>query len=469
MRIFLSGGEKGSHRNILRDNEVQRIALNVTQYAMPKRKEVDLKQLLGGAEVLVYTSEEDEDMGKLDEFIRANYDDISFVVVPPGYSGDWLGDKMLPLWNDGDDLERLAHLCQKYGRVAISDKALSAKSLPRIRQLQQRWGCTMVALTSKVDMLEAIEWDVAVVTSWTSVIRYGETQVWDGHGLKRYPAQKKESARRANRQAIVRLGIDYDAVMEDDVKEVANLAVRSWLAWESGAYNPDGEVAEVDAEGSESGQVIATTAVTPVTANLRNGGSLIATAPANSRGESGRQLLPVLGIEVVQEVEHEGDDDQGIPNTPEPVLTYNSSGIRQCDSCYLAAKCPRFEEHAECAYEIPISIKTKTQLRAVMRALLEMQSNRIMFAAFSEQLEGQGIDPVLSKELDRFFDMTEKMKRIEDTSSLVEFEIKAKGEAGVLSRIFGPKVGEKAASLPAPISSQALEQAIIDADIVDDR
>lgn len=472
MKIALSGGEKGTYRNILVENNAPHIALNLTQLSIPKTKVLNLKELLGGADVYVYTSDEDEDVNRFDEFIREHLDEIDLIIGRPDYDGAWIGPKYVPLWNDAKDEERLAYLCEKFGRVAVSDRALNARTVMRLRQLQQRWGCTLVALTSKVDMIEAVTWDTVIVSSWTSVVRYGETQIWDGHGLRRYPAQKKESSRKKHRADIVRLGLDFDSIIEDDVKEVAKLAVLSWQEWEkstfgTSAYHPSEEDDETEFEEGETGKVVDITDYRPVLANTGSEGTSIAIRRRDDGGENGRELLPVMGMETVIAVGTQDDETLEIAPKRENVVRYQTSGIRNCDSCYLAPRCPRFEPHAECAYELPVEMKTKEQLRAVLRAMLEMQTSRILFASFAEQLEGQGIDPVLSKELDRLFELTERFKNIEDTRDLVRFEMEARAGAGVLSRIFGSKVGEAQNQLSEPLPQKAIDQVIIDAEVVD--
>jgi hypothetical protein len=479
MKIAMSGGEKGTYRNILVENSAPHIALNITQFSIPKRKELNLKELLNNAEVYVYTSDEDEDVHRFDQFVRDYIDQIDMVIGRPDYDGTWVGEKYVPLWNDPKDEERLAHLCQKYGRVAISDRALNPRTLMRIKQLQQRWGCTLVALTSKVDMIEAVHWDTVIVSSWTSVVRYGETQVWDGHGLRRYPAQKKESSRKKHRADIVRLGIDFDSVIEDDVKEVAKLAVLSWQEWEKStfgtstfaAYHPSEGEDEYEFEGPTKGEVVDISHLMPPKTNTSNGQSLIDIQRRSQSGENGKELLPVIGMETVISVgthdTTDGEDSFEINPQREQVVRYKTSGIRSCDNCYLAPRCPRFEEHTECAFELPVELKTKEQLRSVLRAMLEMQTSRILFASFAEQLEGQGMDPVLSKEMDRLFELTQRFKDIEDTRDLVRFEVEARAGAGVLSRIFGDRAAEKVNQLSDPLPQAALDQLILDAQVID--
>jgi hypothetical protein len=476
MKIALSGGEKGTYRNILTANGAPRIALNVTQYSVPKTKTVDLKELMKGAEVYVYTSDGDEDVNKFDEFIRTHADDITMVVGRPDYNGDWLGEKYVPLWNDEHDVERLAYLCQKYGRAAISDRAINAKTLPRIRQLQQRWNAALLGITSKVDTIESVEFDTVIVSSWTSVVRYGETQIWDGHGLRRYPAQKKETARRSHRNDIVRMGIDYDAVQADDVSEVARLAVKSWLAWEAhtfnaGAYHPSGEDDEAEFSTPDMGGIATTPPLNATSTFPVSSLPTLAIDPPMTRHESERKLLPVMGIERVVEkgtfTTPDGEEVEETQGHEVSILRHNTSGIRSCDSCYLAPRCPSFQEHSECAYKIPVEIRTKQQLQAVLTAMLEMQTSRVLFARFAEELEGQGMDPNLSQEMDRLFKLVQQFKDIEDSRDLVRIEMEAKGSAGVLSRIFGEKASAKANELSAPISTEQLDEYILNADIID--
>lgn len=455
MKVFLGGAEKGAHRNMLIANGVQSMAVNLTHLPVPKTKEFHIPTVFGGADVLLYTSEGDEDENRYTDFVREHIDDLTFVIGRPGYDGDWMGDKYIPIWSDDDDLERLAWLCQRYGRAAISDKAITGKTTPRIRSLSQRWGASLIGLTSKPDVIEALPWDAVVVGSWTSVIRYGETQVWDGHGLRRYPAQQKESSRKKHRPDIMRLGVDYDAVMEDDVSAIGTLAIRSWLAWEEStirAYDPAGEDDEDEFVNSESGEIVTISPETPTLPKPVSKGSHIATGPVEKRHEADRVLLPVIGIENIVSVgtQSGSDQDEYIEVNPQetPVIRYQSGPLRQCDSCYLASRCPAFREHSECGYKLPVEIRTKDQLTAMLQALIEMQASRVLFARFAEELEGQGLDPALSSEMDRLFALVDKFKNISDTRDMMRIEVEARGSAGVLSRLFGPKAGEISRQLP---------------------
>ena len=159
MKVYFGGAEKGSYLSILLSAGVDSFGVNLTQLAIPKRKDLILREKFNGGSVLVYTSESDEDLHRFDSFVRQHEEDLEVVICPPNYDGEWLGSKQVPIWNDKEDLERLAWLGQKHGKVALSDRAITGKTLPRINQLHQRWGTKMIALTSKIDSIEAGPWD----------------------------------------------------------------------------------------------------------------------------------------------------------------------------------------------------------------------------------------------------------------------------------------------------------------------
>ena len=328
-------------------------------------------------------------------------------------------------------------------------------------------------MTSKPDLIERMPWESVLVGSWSSALRYGETQVWDGHTLHRYPAQQKESARKRHRADIQRLGVNYDAVLDDEVTAVAFLAIQSWKAWESknfGGYDPMNDDDENEfAHLPESQNImISGDDQNPVSVAPR-GANIVTNVPEKRHGDA-RTLLPVMGIETITSIGSQTQDSQGesIEVDPEQVsvLRYNADPLRQCNHCYLASRCPQYQENTECAFSLPIEIRTKDQLNSAMRALIEMQVGRVMFARFAEELEGQGLDSTLSAEMDRTFKMVEAIKNISDSRDLIRFEVEARGSSGVLSRLFGQKAGEQARQLPnGGLSEEATNNMY--ADIID--
>ena len=478
MRVYFGGAEKGSYLSILLSAGVGAFGMNLTQFAIPKRKDLVLHEKFHGGDILLYTSENDEDTHRFDSFIRQHEEDLDVVICPPNYDGEWLGSKHVPIWNDKEDLERLAWLCQKHGKVALSDKAISAKTLPRINQLHQRWGTKMIAMTSKIDSIEAGPWDAVVVGSWTSVIRYGETQVWDGHGMRRYPAQQKESARKKHRANILRLGVDFKEVMEDSVSALGLLSIRSWLAWlgdSSSGYDPSELNGDEDEEWSNDSGIVT------IGGDDHDGDNGVPYLPdiaigtVLERHEDEKVLLPGIGIEQIASMGEQIQDEHGeyTEIAPDVVNTLSSTGalLRQCDSCYLAARCPAFKEHSECGFKLPVEIRTKDQLNAAMRVMIEIQAGRVLFARFAEELEGQGLDPALSAEMDRLFSLIDKMKSVNESREMLSISMETRGTSGVLSRLFGTKAGETARQLPgggfdADQTNRFLDE-ITDAEVLD--
>lgn len=473
MKIYFGGAEKGMYASMLLSSDVTRIGLNLTHFAIPKKKVLDLNDKFKGAELLVYTSEGDEDTNRYDSFLRSYADSLTVVIGRPEYDGSWLGEKYVPVWNDGDDLERFNWICQRYGRVAISDKALTKHHANRINAIAMRWNAVMVGITSKPEHIESISWDSVLVNSWTSAIRYGETQVWTGHGLRRYPAQQKESARRRHRNDIERLGVSYEQVMADEVDAIGALSIRSWKSYEERVFGGYDTMTTTNQEGddeNEKGDIIIAPPHSGGLQNVENRGTGIVIPPPDKRHESEMVLLPVMGMETITTMGSQTIDSQGesIEIAPEQttVIKYTGALLRQCDNCYLASKCPAFKEHTECAFKLPIEIRTKDQLQAALRAMIEMQVSRVMFARFAEELEGQGLDATLSSEMDRAFEMIEKFKSINDTRDLLRFEVEARGSSGVLSRLFGQKAAEVANPMPygglGPAATDAFYGEVLD-------
>ena len=475
MKIYFGGAEKGMYSSMLLSAKVSRLGINLTHLSIPKKKVLNLSEKFNGSELLVYTSEGDEDVNRYDSFLRTYANDLTVVIGRPDYDGAWLNEKYVPIWNDGDDLERLNWICQRHGRVAISDKALAKHPHNRINAIAIRWNATMVGITSKPEHIENISWDSVLVNSWTSAIRYGETQVWTGHSLRRYPAQQKDSARKRHRNDIERLQVSYEQVMADEVDAVGTLAIRSWKSYEErvfGGYDPSATPQIKNDDESENSDIIIASHQTRTPSNVENVGTSIAIPPPEKRHESERILLPVMGLETITTMGSQTIDDDGesIEIAPQQtdVIKYSGALLRQCDNCYLASKCPAFKEHTECAFKLPIEIRTKDQLQAALRAMLEMQVSRVMFARFAEELEGQGLDSTLSIEMDRVFEMVEKFKEINDTRDMLKFHVEARGSSGVLSRLFGQRAADAANPLPYgglnPAETNSFYDSIVDAE-----
>ena len=78
---------------------------------------------------------------------------------------------------------------------------------------------------------------------------------------------------------------------------------------------------------------------------------------------------------------------------------------------------------------------------------------------FAEEIQGEH-NPDLGNEMDRLFTMFERWRYIEDNRDTVKITVDSKGDAaasmGVLSRLFGAKVGQNATLLDVPMSSDEI-------------
>lgn len=308
-------------------------------------------------------------------------------------------------------------------------------------------------------------------------MRYGDTIVWDGHQLRRYPKAYKDQARRRHRMLFTRAGFDPVKIAEDDPKEMARLTIWSWLQLEAAVSKRRGDrsgLTVIEGEGGDEEEVDSNyldeiiESGWPEEAPADVVRNALATRNSNpvptERSADERRTLPVMAFSHSRTLDTETGESRD-------VLVPQSTGrsLRRCDSCYVASSCPAMVPGSECAFDLPVEIRTKEQLTGTLTTLLEMQAQRVAFGRYAEELEGGSPDPNVSQEMDRFFKMTALLKEIQDNRDFFKIQVEARGNAGVLSRIFGEKVGEQARELPAPIPADQFDQRIqdiIDGEIV---
>lgn len=493
--LYFGGAEVPGWRSMLAEEGAHGISLtymNLRQ-RMPKRKPWAVVDHVSD-DVLVLVDAgaftANKDPGRMDrdgwlayaqaytEFVEANIERIDLVsefdslVLGPDYIHEMRetfwdrmpSDKFMPVWHAAYGLEELDRLAEHYSHVAVTDDALKAgpRVSARINNLTQRYDTKFHgAAITKPDVLREVRFASAASTSWLSPIQYGDTIVWDGTRLRRYPKRYKETARKRHRMLFTRAGYDATKIAEGDPNEVARFTIWSWLQFEEQVEHrrgarpfqvaeeggratgpPDeGEVGFQDIEGDE-----------------------VAEPNAPVRAERTERLtLPVFGFEAVATAQ--GED---APSTAVPVAHLARGALRRCDNCFVSGSCPAFQPGNECAYDLPLEVSTKEQLSALLRGIIEMQAQRVAFARFAEELEGGYPDPNLSNEMDRLFRLVESLKEIQDTRDLFEVHVKAKAGAGVLSRIFGAKEAAPTHQLPAltPSQTDAVLSDIVDAEMV---
>jgi hypothetical protein len=318
--------------------------------------------------------------------------------VPPG--------KFLPVWSSETGLRGLKALTDTYLDIAISGEAIEHDSqlASATRLHATKDGSRFHALgCAKPDNLRQVKVETASTLSWLSPMMHGETIIWDGTRLVRYPKKMKEQAR---------------------------LAVWSYEQFEMKVnrmtHEDEEEFLYDKSEGSEVGE----SGEKGVSVPDNKGVQMRKIEPRNPDEIAN---LPVFGYKTTTEV-----DDDGVIQERVSIETQGAS-LRQCDTCFIASNCPAFKPQSMCAFKLPIEVKTKDQLKALLNAIIEMQGQRVAFMRFAEEMNGGYADPNLSQEIDRLYKLVAQMQEMGSSKEFIRMTVERQGSAGVLSSIFGDK------------------------------
>ena len=413
MQIFFAGAEVSSHLGVLRSCGVERVAVSVSNLV---RQRVDLKawatrSRLDGLEWVLYADSQHVPVGPAME-ILAGAEVAPECVTGPAewYETTWLSDSdlmFLPTW-DATDPGKLREYTETFDGVFLPDAVVDNPSSVRTAKAALNRLGVLGALTGRSKGLE--RFDMLCSSAWYAVQKYGETQVWVGNRLVRLNSDDKQGKRERYAPAMEELGLDVAKVLADDPTETVKLAVLSWMALEHHIARGHTTVSEV----TRTGGTPSSSNVVPIT-----GG--VASPPAIPR----HKMLPVISLSSapMKVTDAEGNEVEELHNT----IAVSPNSMRQCDSCSIALGCPGFVPHSSCSYQIPVMLRTKGQLLALLRAMTEIQSQRILMGRFSEEINGAA-DPDVGREMDRLFSMVEKWKEIEDNRDTVRMTLEAKGD-----------------------------------------
>ena len=458
MRLVYLGAEVPSNRTLLETTGATHVGVSfwrLKQRGLPKKSHYLLKNYFKDSfYIYVYpgipkdthlTPEELEEFAaEYEEFVANNMERINvfsevtgvgidheFVLeqrrtawsqVPPG--------KFLPVWEPATGYAGLHKMAEDYLDIGITGEALETETQLAMvtRTLNRKHGTRFHVLGSaKPDNLRQVSAETASTMAWLSPMMNGETIVWDGTQIKRYPKRMKDQARTRYRNVYTKAGLDVELILEDDSKEVCRLAVWSYLQYEARLNGMNNEDFLYD--NSDGNQVQPNTETAPT--HIDNKGVQVRKLEPRKPEEMGN--LPVFGYELDTVVEDDG--------TIKDVTTITSQDVslRACDTCFVAANCPAFKPSSTCAFKLPVSIKTKDQLKALINAVIEMQGQRVAFMRFSEEMNGGYADPNVSQEIDRLFKLIKTTKELDDSREFIRMTVERQGSAGVLSSIFGDK------------------------------
>lgn len=342
-------------------------------------------------------------------------------------------DKFLPIWREDDGLDELYRLGEKFGRIGVSQTHLKGRDLVPILNRIADAGIELHGLAmTKQDIMQAVKWTSVSSTSWVSPQKYGATFVWSHNQLKSYSKEQKEQARRKERFVIEAAGFDVEKILKEDPKELLRLSLWSWSQFVDSINDKRarGVTTSMISHGDDNSENY-DDAVGGVIESVRN-----RVSTPIPRDVSEKRVLPILGIEM--SVERKRNKNTGeMEDVDVPLVKSRSNSMRICDTCFLASKCPMFEENSTCAYDIPITIRTKEQAQALMDTLVEMQAQRVLLMKMAEDMEGGHADPILSGEIDRVMKLLKAKHDMEQEGFSLTVTAKQNGQAGIVDRIFG--------------------------------
>jgi hypothetical protein len=259
----------------------------------------------------------------------------------------------------------------------------------------------------------------------------GETIVWDGTRLVRYQKKQKDQARPRYKAMIDRAGLDYDKIINDDSNEVTRLAIWSYMQLENSLNKKQPNKLSDNSEYVDDPGSAETGGIEPDKRPVSVRNNLMARDPNELR------TLPVFGVTTKTIIEKDESGKDVIKDVP--VLSSNSTSLRQCDTCFVAANCPAFKPSNSCAFNLPVEIKTKDQLKGLLNTIIEMQGARVAFARFAEELNGGYPDPNTGQEIDRLFKLVGQMKELEENKEFVRMTVERQTSGGVMSALFGDR------------------------------
>jgi hypothetical protein len=474
MKLIFGGAEIPSNRILLETNGAENLMLNywgLRKRGLPKTKAYLIGEyFLPNTKVWVDSGATQADKASLsqeeleeyaadyEEFIALNYDRIEgWVEFDSQVLGlPWIQQqraafendpKMWVVWHESYSTLLLQQWAQQYSNIAISGSAIeSVTSLSGIvRSIRQSSNTQFHALaTAKPDNLRQIPFDTASTLSWISPMRRGETIIWDGSKLVRYPKKMKAQARPRYKAVVEKAGLDFKKFTEDDTLEATKVAIWSYIQLENSMskdrnYNNNNPFAPQLPDNSDDTLYSGLMELGGVGSN--NSGSEVRKqerTEVTQRDPQEVTSMPVFGYQMKTIV----DTEDGRDVLKEvSVLQSNSTSLRQCDTCFVAANCPAFKPANTCAFSLPIEVKTKEQLKGLLTSIVEMQGQRVAFMRFAEELNGGYADPNTSQEVDRLLKLVASVKDLESSKEFVQITASRQASGGVLSAIFGDRAG----------------------------
>lgn len=326
--------------------------------------------------------------------------------------------RIVPMLSDPTDTIELGEILAEHGMVA-SDADVSKACAGLLRGVGDEVG-PLISHSSGVDLRKiwANGFQAFMLRHWYWASRYGQLLVWDGAKIRRFDSDTpKEDITKDFSAYIESTGLSVDDVVARESRSVNILALASFFTALEQLMAHGAPQVESDMERTGGGED-----------DARESSASITSVPRVEREAGKRVPLPVLQPDMFS---------GGI------ALTEND--IRQCNNCFIKQVCPSFTKGASCAYSFPVSVRSDDQVRELLHTMIELQTKRVAFARFAEELNGGLPDPMVGEEMDRLMRMADKLRQSEQRREkfTLSFEAEQSGDGpndvskGVLSRLFG--------------------------------
>lgn len=261
MKLYLAGAEIPAYRSLLAAEGYPTVSLSY--WGLRRRskftKPFNLSEKFGDhAEILLdsgchsinakptsdITDAELKDIAEhyYAEMVEPNIDRLAYVVEFDAHQlGDeWITakrarmapyrDKAVVVWRPETGRQALEELCTTWPNVGVTQTGIDRLDVAhRLPGIAKSTGVKLFGLgMTKTAALEHGFWHAAASTSWISPSQFGDTIIWAGRELHRYPKRYKDLARTRHKNAITDAGFDAEAVLADDPTEVLRLSIWSW-------------------------------------------------------------------------------------------------------------------------------------------------------------------------------------------------------------------------------------------------
>ena len=262
MKIIFNGAEVGSNRTLLEGMKVEWVGLNfyhLKKRGLPKKKVWLISEHFDqGMNVIIEpgAAQAEKDGLSKEELLSlaADYQEFlvdnaerafAFIEFDSLILGEeWCKSqrafyendpKLWVVWHEKYGLSALKTYSETYQNVVIPSNEIEAiTSLAALtRSYKRQFGTQYHALScAKPDNLRQIPFSSASTLSWLSPMRRGETIVWDGQRIVRYPKRMKDQARPRYKKMVEDAGLDYLAFKQDTSQEATRVAVWSYVQME---------------------------------------------------------------------------------------------------------------------------------------------------------------------------------------------------------------------------------------------